>query len=40
MNLARILVEYGGSGFIHEGGKNITQIGDVGDGFILALDDY
>lgn len=40
MNLARVLVEYGGSGFTHEGGKNITRIGDVGDDFILALDDY
>ncbi len=40
MNLARVLVEYGGSGFTHEGGINITQIGDVGDDLIFALDYY
>jgi hypothetical protein len=40
MNLARVLVEYGGSGFTHEGGINITWIGDVGADFISALDYY
>jgi hypothetical protein len=38
--LARVLVEYGGLGFTHEGGINITQIGDVGDDLIFALDYY
>jgi len=40
MNLARVLVKYGGLGFSHEGGINITRIGDVKDDFILALDYY
>ncbi len=35
-----MLVKYGESGFIYEGGIDPTRIGDVGDDSILALDYY
>jgi hypothetical protein len=38
--LTRLFVEYGASRFTHEVGINITQIGDVGNDFILALNYY
>jgi hypothetical protein len=35
-----MLVKYGESGFIYEGGIDPTRTGDVRDDFILALDYY
>jgi hypothetical protein len=40
LNLVGVLVEYGASGFIHEGGIITTWTFDVGDDSILALDYY
>lgn len=39
-NLVGMFVKYGTLGFIHEVGLDTTQIGDVGDDFILILDYY
>jgi hypothetical protein len=40
LNLIAMFVKYGMSWFIHEVGINITQIGDVGNYSIFALDYY
>ncbi len=35
-----MLVEYGAPRFVHEGGIDLTQLGDVKYGSLLALDYY